>query len=174
MSVRILLLGLAILAAGACSYGCKGAEADLFSLDAGAGSSGGGGTQSSLTPGTSSGGTDPSGSSSGASSGGDDGAPTGDDAPTPDATNGMPEAAAADAALDGSTLEASAAGDDAGRPDDALAPSLDAPAASDAASSADGLVCANLGCFDFPDCVIFHGAQVGPCGFTKCVNLVCQ
>jgi hypothetical protein len=34
--------------------------------------------------------------------------------------------------------------------------------------------CANLGCFDVFDCAIFHPAEFGPCGFTKCVNLTCQ
>jgi hypothetical protein len=94
----------------------------------------------------------------------------------PDSANGTSEAGTAtpDADPEASTAEASPSGDDAGPSDDALAPSPDAPAVTDAASSPDGLVCANLGCFDFPDCVIFHGAQVGPCGFTKCVNLVCQ
>ena len=35
-------------------------------------------------------------------------------------------------------------------------------------------MCANLGCFDVFDCAIYHAAQFGPCGFTACVNLICQ
>jgi hypothetical protein len=87
-----------------------------------------------------------------------------------------PEAAppAADA---GSTASSDDGGDDAS---DATSASDDAPAAPDSPVAAlpdagtDGLVCANLGCFDFFDCAIFHPAEVGPCGFTKCVNLICQ
>jgi hypothetical protein len=35
-------------------------------------------------------------------------------------------------------------------------------------------MCANLGCFDVFDCLIYHAAQFGPCGFTQCVGLVCS
>ena len=37
-----------------------------------------------------------------------------------------------------------------------------------------GDMCANLGCIDVFDCIIYHAAQFGPCGFTKCDGLICK
>jgi hypothetical protein len=42
------------------------------------------------------------------------------------------------------------------------------------AGDAGGDMCANLGCFDIFDCAIYHSAQFGPCGFTKCDGLICK
>jgi hypothetical protein len=49
--------------------------------------------------------------------------------------------------------------------------STPAPPATDGGA---GDMCANLGCFDVFDCLIYHAAQFGPCGFTQCVGLVCS
>ncbi|HLK37098.1 MAG TPA: hypothetical protein VKU41_10140 [Polyangiaceae bacterium] len=48
------------------------------------------------------------------------------------------------------------------------------PPASDASTSADGLSCANQGCFDIFDCALYHPAEFSACKYTQCVNLVCQ
>ena len=69
---------------------------------------------------------------------------------------------ASDAGSDGGVLDATPTDFD-------VVPPVDAPP-----SSVDAQACQNLGCIDFLDCLIFHGAQVGPCGFTTCQNLVCQ
>jgi hypothetical protein len=37
--------------------------------------------------------------------------------------------------------------------------------------SGDGSECADLGCFDLFDCVIFHLGN--ECGFTACENFIC-
>ena len=78
-----------------------------------------------------------------------------------------------------------AASDDGGAASDGAAVNSDgALPADDAACSAltcmtpppasDAGTCANLGCIDFLDCVLFHGPQVTPCGFTQCKGLVCS
>lgn len=103
-----------------------------------------------------------SGSSSGSSSGaGPDGTGTGSTGSSGDTSS--------------ATGSSSGGVADAGGLDlDALATLFPPPAPSDAATLADGMSCGNLGCFDVFDCAIYHAAQFGPCGFTKCVNLICQ
>lgn len=178
MSDCILPFGLALVLVGALTAGCKGATADLSVLDGGGGSSGGEAAPSSLTQGASG-----SGGESTPPSGGDDG-PAGTDVGDGAHDGRAAQAAQVDAASDGGhpvdeagpTSAQAEGGDDASSSDDAPSFSDDAPAptGTDAGAATDGLVCRNLGCFDFLDCAIFHSAEIGPCGFTKCVNLVCQ
>ena len=109
MSEHILPLGLAFLLVGALSSGCKGAEADLFPLDAGQGSSGGSGTPGSLTQGASSSGASNPLSTSTGSDGGYDGAAAPDSGE--DAQDDRP--AQADAPAEGASPVDASPGDDA-------------------------------------------------------------
>jgi hypothetical protein len=35
-------------------------------------------------------------------------------------------------------------------------------------------MCENLACFDIFDCALYHLAEFGPCGFTKCDGFICK
>ena len=91
-----------------------------------------------------------------------------DDAPGDDGAKASDDAAQGD---DAATDTGTQAGDDASAD---VTPPPPPPPPADASSASDGLVCAGLGCIDVFDCAIFHPAEVGPCHFTQCVNLVCQ
>jgi hypothetical protein len=149
----------ALAAAGALSAGCQSAYADL-PVDAG----------SVQATSTSSGGSPSSGSSSGTSGGddgsGDDDASPGDDAAPGEASNGEAGSPEGSALAEGDAGDATSpgSGDDSSSSPESMA--------MDAAS--DGLVCANLACTTFLDCLFEHSAQVTPCGFTVCVSGVCQ
>ncbi len=171
-----------MVAAGYFGLACSSSGNVVPYPDGGSGSSGaayatassGGGLAAS-----SSGGDVSASSSSGAGddAGGSLGTDSGDDgANAPGADSGedafaWPEASS----LEASTDDGGGAGLDATPTDmDVLPPPVDAsPSPADAPAS-DGLSCHNLGCFDVFDCAIYHPAEFGPCGFTQCVNLVCQ
>ncbi len=124
----------------------------------GSGSSGGGGAPSP-------GGAGPGGVTGGSAAGtdsGDDSLASPADGSADDASYGDAGASGVDAAstdMDVLPLPFDAA--------DAASPPADAPAG-------DGLSCSHLGCIDVFDCAIYHPVEFGPCGFTQCVNFVCQ
>jgi hypothetical protein len=168
----IRALGLSTVAAGCVVLGtvnCSNPGNIIQLHDAGlpgTGDNAYGGSSSSSSGGGSSGGVTSS-SSSGSGAGddgavaeasGDDGGPgegSGDDASL------GPDASGAGSA-DGGVLDATPTDFD-------VTPPVDAPP-----STVDAQACQNLGCIDFLDCLIFHGPQVAPCGFTTCQNLVCH
>jgi hypothetical protein len=139
--------------------------AGAFAPSSGAtGSSSGGGP---VDTSSSSGAGDDGGGSPGTDSGDDGSAPPGDDAGS-DSSPTFIDATPGDDGGDGGGLDATPTDVDALSPSaDAAPPPADAPAS-------DGLSCHNLGCFDVFDCAIYHPVEFGPCGFTQCVNFVCQ
>jgi hypothetical protein len=139
--------------------GCEGAQADPNSLKSGMISTAGGGAGS---PGASSSTGDDATSAAGDDAGAemDGSAPSGDAAPDAGVTVG-----------DGGS-ESASDGASPGAGEGATTPTDDTGVAADAAS--DGLVCTNLSCTTFLDCLLGHAAEVGPCGFTVCTNFVCE
>ncbi len=169
-SLAALVTAAALAAVGSFGPGCQGAQADPNSLKAGMLSTAGGGAGS---PGASSSPGDDASSSPGddATSAPDDDAGADMDGSPPSSGEASPDAGTTPG--DGGS-EATADGASPGESEGATSPTVDTGVPADAASESDGLVCANLSCTTFLDCLFTHAAEVGPCGFTVCNNSICQ